>query len=398
MNNSIKKIIIDLKDVFESTKYIITNERNDKHNPVNIFKYQVGLFTIWMESDTTLNNYQIISDDFKVINNIITGSRNHSEGLNEYRDKDIFNIFMYFINKNIQNGILDNTRQFITLNEARQKHDLSIKILAEYENENNNSHLKSCKIINKKTNETLVQNPNEVYILTAISKKRLEDIQKSHRIIKEFYFDKLDTFEKDDIEKIVQAIGVWEYTALIKKAVRNTLEKKLAKRREPQKEVEIKRIERVSKPILTKKEYHEIKDELDSKFDFERMEPRIDVTLAPEEISHCIDLMNQLSFTDREKEIFLEKSFKKSREELLNIDSIMNLLQSQIEFYNINNETVNKAMENLELYIEEYKNVEDIIEKEEWYELIKDEIRIVNTFIPKTFEYEKSMLLQKRVN
>ena len=398
MNNSIKKIIIDLKDVFESTKYIITNERNDKHNPVNIFKYQVGLFTIWMESDTTLNNYQIISDDFNVINNIIKGSRNHSEGLNEYRDKDIFNIFMYFINKNIQNGILDNTRQFITLNEARQKHDLSIKILAEYENENNNSHLKSCKIINKKTNETLVQNPNEVYILTAISKKRLEEIQKSHRIIKEFYFDKLDTFEKDDIEKIVQAIGVWEYTALIKKAVRNTLEKKLAKRREPQKEVEIKRIEREQKPILTKKQYHEIKNELDSKFDFVRMEPLINVTLTPEEISHCIDLMNELSFTDREKEIFLEKSFKKSREELLNIDSIMVLLQNQIEFYNINNETVNKAMENLELYIEEYKNTEDLIEKEEWFELIREEIKIVNAFIPKTFEYEKALLLKKKTN
>ena len=55
-------------------------------------------------------------------------------------------------------------------------------------------------------------------------------------------------------------------------------------------------------------------------------------------------------------------------------------------------------MENIEIFIIEYKEATDPLEKEEWVELIKSEIDKINMFIPKTFLYEKTLLLQKKTS
>ena len=399
MDKSLWKLIDFLKEMFINTIPICKEELFSADRGLSSTTSAAGTIAMWLENDVFIQKHNIISDDLNFVIIVLDSITKYPSKYSniKFKNKEITNIVLSFVKKNIENGILDEKKAIKHLTNCITERPFeNMEEVIDVAHQKDYYH--SFKRMHTIKLEEITPNPNTLYALHIYEESRMEELRRTHKKIKEHYFDKLETYTEEDVEIVINALKIWQKAECIEDIVRETLLSKINKRNTQKQQIEIKRIERVSKPILTKKQYHEIKNELDSKFDFVRMEPLINVTLTPEEISHCIDLMNELSFTDREKEIFLEKSFKKSREEILNVDEILKILQNQIEFYSINNETVNKAMENLELYIEEYKNTEDLIEKEEWFELIREEIRIVNAFIPKTFDYEKALLLKKKTN
>ena len=397
MDKSLWKLIDFLKEMFINTIPLCKEEFFSSDRGLSSTTSAAGTIAMWLENDPIINKYNIISDDLTFVIIVLDSITKYPSKYSniKFKNKEITNIIFSFIRKNIENGILDESKEIKNLSSCITSKPFDY-ISDMYEIAQQKDYYQSFKRLYTIKLEEGQPNPNCLYTLHLYDKNRMEELRRTHKKIKEHYFDKLETYTEEDVEIVINALEVWQKAECIEDIVRETLLSKINKRNTQKQQIEIKRIEREQKPILTKKQYHEIKNELDSKFDFVRMEPLINVTLTPEEIAHCIYLMNQLSFTDREKEIFLEKSFKKSREEIFNVDEILKILQEQIEFYNINDDIVKKLIENIEIFIIEYKEATDPLEKEEWLELIKSEIDKINMFIPKTFEYEKSMLLQKK--
>lgn len=394
MNKSVDKMILCLRTLTERAKDIIDITSMENLEEFGMIGSAFALLAMWLE-DSTFKNFRVVSDDMLIFNAIFGSSKEDSDLSFQFKDKDITNILFYLIRHNIQNGILDEKKEIIDIATARADATKEISILELLSMKTQSTFFDTYKEINRIIMSKVTQKSNEVFLLKDQKPKGIKQSKIAHNTIKQFYLDKENTYTQKDIEIVVKCIKDWGLNEIIATAVRNTLENKLAKRKEPSKVIEIKKVVRVSKPIITKKQYREIMQELESKFDFERMEPQPYATLTPEEIFHCVSLMEELNFSFRKIEIFVEKSFKKAREEMKNIYIKIKTLKEKIIFYGIQNETVSDAMSNIELYLPEYENSkpEDV---EEWYQIIDTEIEKANAYIPKGYEYEKSLVFKPK--
>jgi len=241
----------------------------------------------------------------------------------------------------------------------------------------------------------------EESLLTEDEKKKLEEFDRysdlhpldiapvieAHKLIKEHYFDKKDSFDKEDVEIFLSAIKGFGLSDNIIDSFRSLLLKEISKRHRKNEVVEgplqVVSNPVVEKPMMDRKEYNLIERELRKYFDIRTME-----VVSPLDLDrqiYCIGLLIRLGFSD-DKIIDVLKIMNKDGYSYENPISMFVALYEKLEYY----EDVDGIKEAIEIMLGAMQEIMSIGNEdyEEWKEFLNDEMLSTLKLIPKTYDYE----------
>lgn len=238
--------------------------------------------------------------------------------------------------------------------------------------------------------------------LTEHEKKQLEEFDtysdlhpldigpviEAHRLIKEHYFDKKDSFNEEDIEIFLSAIKGFGLSDNLINTFRNLLLREVSKRQRKNEVVETP-VQVVSKPVVVektmmdRKEYNLIERELRKYFDIRIMEVVSPLTLDLQ--IYCVGLLIKLGFSeDRIRDIL--KIMNKNGYSYDNPISMFVALYEKLEYYK-DVEGIREAIETMVGAMTELMISFDV-DYEEWKEFLSSELNSTLKLIPKTYDYE----------
>ena len=238
--------------------------------------------------------------------------------------------------------------------------------------------------------------------LTDDEKKRLEEFNiysdlypldiapviNAHKLIKTHYFDKLDSFNEEDIEVFLEQLRSFKLSENLISVFRNLLLREVEKR---QRKIEVIETSEqvVSKPVQTpeptisRKEYNLIERELRKYFDIRTMEAVGPLTLDLQ--IYCVGLLLKLGFSeDKIREIL--KIMNKDGYNYDNPISMFVALQEKLEYYK-DVEGISEAIKTMVGIMTEITLGSDV-DYNEWEEFLSDEMVATLKLIPKTYDYE----------
>ena len=241
----------------------------------------------------------------------------------------------------------------------------------------------------------------EESLLTEDEKKKLEEFDRysdlhpldiapvieAHKLIKEHYFDKKDSFDKDDVGIFLSAIKGFGLSDNIIDSFRSLLLKEISKRHRKNEVVEgplhVVSNPVVEKPMMDRKEYNLIERELRKYFDIRTME-----VVSPLDLDrqiYCIGLLIRLGFSD-DKIIDVLKIMNKDGYSYENPISMFVALYEKLEYY----KDVDGIKEAIEIMLGAMQEIMSIGNEdyEEWKEFLNDEMLSTLKLIPKTYDYE----------
>ena len=236
--------------------------------------------------------------------------------------------------------------------------------------------------------------------LTEHEKKMLEEFNKfsdenpldiapiveAHKLIKEHYFDKLDSFDEEDVRIFLDCLSSFGLNDKLKEMFRNLLLREIAKRGKKvvnttPEYVVPKVIE--EKKTISKKEYNLIERELRKYFDFRTME-----VVAPLDLDtqiYCVGLLIKLGISDK-RILDILKIMNKNGYCYDNPIRMFVALYEKLEYYK-DIDGIKEAIETMLSAMGEIMITTDN-EYEEWKELIGEELVATLKLLPKTYEYE----------
>ena len=235
--------------------------------------------------------------------------------------------------------------------------------------------------------------------LTEDEKKRLEEFNtysdlypldiapviNSHKLIKEHYFDKLDSFTMEDIEIFLEQLRSFKLSNNLIEIFRNLLTREVEKRQKKEVVASVVEVKTVveTKPTMSRKQYNLIERELRKYFDLTTMEVVGPLTLDLQ--IYCVGLMLKLGISeDKIREIL--KIMNKDGYSYDNPISMFVALQEKLEYYK-DVEGVSEAIKTMVGVMTEITFGTDV-DYEEWKEFLSSELASTLKLIPKTYDYE----------
>lgn len=235
--------------------------------------------------------------------------------------------------------------------------------------------------------------------LTEDEKKRLEEfntysdlypldiapVVEAHKLIKEHYFDKLDSFTMEDIEVFLEQLRGFKLSENLIDIFRNLLVREVEKRQKKEVVVSVSEVKPVveTKPTMSRKQYNLIERELRKYFDLSTMEVVSPLTLDLQ--IYCVGLLLKLGISeDKIREIL--RIMNKDGYSYDNPISMFVALQEKLEYYK-DVEGVSEAIKTMVGVMTEITFGTDV-DYEEWKEFLSSELDSTLKLIPKTYDYE----------
>ncbi len=208
----------------------------------------------------------------------------------------------------------------------------------------------------------------------------------AHKLIKEHYFDKLDSFTREDIEIFLDNLRSFELSENLIMIFRNLLVRELEKREKREVVVSYSQESKQNKleeSTISRREYNLVERELRQYFDLTTMSVVSPLTLDLQ--IYCVGLMIKLGISeDKIKEIL--RIMNKDGYSYDNPITMFVALYEKLEYYK-DVEGIKEAIETMLGAMQEIMIVDDY-EYEDWKEFLGEELATALKLIPKTYDYE----------
>lgn len=392
MNKSIRKIHSILVESFNAV-LVGVYSYNDKVNTAIIS----GQIAMWLENNRGMSKHRIYFDGIDMLSRLCE--------VDEYEyitPKDITEIVFYCLKRNLDVGILDNDSKITGV-------PLHAKFISKVFNPQTllgsmmaSSYYESYKTLNEALFLEVEVKEDTLYDLLDSKIDNLEFKRGQYALIKEYYFNRLNSYTEDDVSIVIEALKQLGINEESLSAIRETLIARIIKRQPKKDEIYVSKVKVTPQPkqLISKKERYAIEKELAEYFDFMKMEPLAERVLTTNEIAYCIGLLEKLEVSQNRINIFMHKSFKKAKEAVVDLNIIFNELQVKLQFYGIDNEDVKNSLETIRMFMPEYlllrNSTENSEELKEWEEIIITELDNIKAYIPKDYQYEEAQILSLR--
>lgn len=208
----------------------------------------------------------------------------------------------------------------------------------------------------------------------------------AHKLIKEHYFDKLDSFTREDIEIFLDNLRSFELSENLIMIFRNLLVREVEKREKREVVVSYSQESKQNKleeATISRREYNLVERELRQYFDLTTMSVVSPLTLDLQ--IYCVGLMLKLGISeDKIKEIL--RIMNKDGYSYDNPITMFVALYEKLEYYK-DVEGIKEAIETMLGAMQEIMIVDDY-EYEDWKEFLGEELATALKLIPKTYDYE----------
>ncbi len=303
------------------------------------------------------------------------------------KNKEVFYIVFYLIEKNLGAHVLELTVRSFDIKKIENYNFSSYKYLNKdviLEMVRTEQYGRLASMEEEELTDTERELLDEFERFSAENPEDLTGVVENHRLMKEHYFDKLDSFDREDIEvvcDVFRKMGLYESYVEV---VRDLLESKLEKRSKKDSPIIVERVQvREKKDVLTDKEYNLLSRELRKYFDVSKMVVVEPINLEIE--IYCVSLMIRMGFDDTTIKRAL-KVMNKSLVQEENPIVVFTKLYSKLMYYE-NIPDIKEAVDNIMSYL-----VEMFIINDEDYEVLKEfigeEINKIQDSLMGTFDYE----------
>lgn len=385
MRKYIEKTLNILDELYEKItqdlKYNITFKNNAERLQAEITRHVTGAIGSWLIYEKEAIESKLIFDEISLIIPYIEG-----QNLNK---REYIDLIFYIVKRNIQSGLFEGT----TYDKSFTEKSLSTWENRIYGNEKVISNIKTWEsnfIIYCTVYKNAVMIPEAGTTLKRINMEKIpnytiEELQEYHMIIQKHYFDKINSYNEEDIKLVTEALFNLYLSESTCIEVYQYLSYEMKKRKTKKKVVIIndnKNDDKKSKLSLSKKEYNTIYNELLTYFDFNNMKPIKFLTL--DEIIYCLYLLQALNCHKDTMNNFLRIIEKYNKKQ--NPLSLYSSLYNKIKLYEEDSELSSKMLE-LESYLKEMfiTNDEDYLE---WKKLFNEELLEIINILPKNYNYE----------
>ena len=349
-----------------------------------------GKVGAWIKNRTLANNNNFIFNNFELVS--------LSFNKNELKDSEALNLIFSLVLRNIEAGILfekreihDETEQFISHLSNHKRTEIILNAV------NSGGYEGLTEIFKQTTLEAVTPTLFSLRLIDKANHFNLEDFRKKHKILKEHYLDKLDSFNIDDIDIIISTLKELSIDEELCNKVKNALNRILYKRtiREQKEKTRLEnerslteafKSTKSSKTIIPKKDFQVVYRELQQYYDFDNMKPKKFLSLN--ELIYCIHLMLKIDFDEKTINEFIESIEKENKKIQNNPISIFINLYNKFKYYEMDLNLTEK-IKRIESYIGEIFicSSEDY---EFWKESINEEVNDILISLPINHEYEVS--------
>ena len=181
-----------------------------------------GKVGAWIKNRTLANNNNFIFNNFELVS--------LSFNKNELKDSEALNLIFSLVLRNIEAGILfekrevhDETEQFISHLSNHKRTEIILNAV------NSGGYEGLTEIFKQTTLEAVTPTLFSLRLIDKANHFNLEDFRKKHKILKEHYLDKLDSFNIDDIDIIISTLKELSIDEELCNKVKNALNRILYK-------------------------------------------------------------------------------------------------------------------------------------------------------------------------
>ena len=299
--------------------------------------------------------------------------------------KECTYIIFTMVQKNIKAHVLEEDTIFVDINDVN---NYRFKTMSKKE---------ACSLILDKEirnlslqaemDPSLKEKIDEILSFSEKHAPNINHFRQNNAIIQSSYFEKINTFDEQDIKKILQSLKNMKVSENILKYVEITLKKNYQKRQEAKKEKTIiLKKETPKKTLLSDKEYKTLRKKLGKYYNL--YHNKLLKELTNEEMLYCLSLLYQLGVEESDIDNFLLR-YRYTTPPKRSENSIIDFL-SQFEKVNYyqEDEKIKEIKHNLLEYMSDIFVVDD-----EEYLFIKEEIEEeMNKFyylLKGNYDYEK---------
>lgn len=215
----------------------------------------------------------------------------------------------------------------------------------------------------------------------------LSYLKELHRNISMHYFEKIDSFDYDDVRAILCVLESFGVPKNMCDSFKYYFEREV-KKREPKEEVVIVRDfhKKLDENRITEKEYNLLNRELKKYFDLDDMYMEEPLTIDMQ--IYCVSLMMKMriSLDTIKKALKVMNRNNKNLSDSVNPIVLFNRLYGRLNYYSENEELVEAISQIMNFFQEIFICSND--DYEFWKSMIGEELEKALTFVPNTYEYE----------
>lgn len=293
--------------------------------------------------------------------------------------KEQFEIIIYFIEKNLEAGILtENNAIFYNIKNS----DPKISEIKKNE-ENKKMFGRYYTLLNKdnKLTDSELKEKEELEGYLEEYKVDYSEVIEAHKKIKQYYIDNEETYSGTDVNIIVDNLKILGVFDDVCEKIKCLLNNEISKRKNKKEQINIT-FETEEDRKQREEEKKEIKKELNTYFDFKNMTSIRFLTM--DEVLYVVSLLRKIKYGED-----TIKEFLKINEYELNKQNVITKylqLRSKLENYE-SKYAISEELNNLDSYFKELFIACDD-DYNFWKNLLNEELTKVLKYIPNTYEYE----------
>ncbi len=382
-SNRSDMMLISTLDYIEKVTHSIVNIFNDNHK-IDFFMKELRYVSRNIDVLELMNFHEcnmkseMITEDFGRLSLYLLNS--------PLKATESLEILMDFVSLNINIGLLNHSGNIVILNPSIiSKKGLNVEDISDL---SANGLLNS--LLNTSDAELSESDRNVKQLLLEVSKESMEDSDTScfltyHEVLRDSYLNKIDSYQTEDVDKIISSLGGLGVCEELCQKIRATLNRRLTKRSKKSSVNSYSNIKKQSScesKYLSDAEYKQIKREIGKYVDMHKM--KVKKVLTEEERLYCAHLLLKIGAS-----LGLVKSFfdrTKEKPDLENPIGFYNHTYDKLKFYEQKYD-LQRPLDNIRDYLQEI-----FITSSEDYQFWKDEIkRELDTVIqklPDSYEYE----------
>ena len=215
----------------------------------------------------------------------------------------------------------------------------------------------------------------------------LSYLKELHRNISMHYFEKIDSFDYDDVRAILCVLESFGVPKNMCDSFKYLLDKEVRKR-EPKEEIIIVRDfhQKLDEKRVTEKEYKLLNRELKKYFDLDNMYVEEPLSIGMQ--IYCVSLMIKMGISDAtiKKALIVMNRNNKYLSSNENPIVLFNRLFGRLNYYSENEELCESVKQLMEFFQEIFICSNE--DYEFWKSMIGEELDKALSFVPKTYEYE----------
>lgn len=215
----------------------------------------------------------------------------------------------------------------------------------------------------------------------------LSYLKELHRNISMHYFEKIDSFDYDDVRAILCVLESFGVPKNMCDSFKYLLDKEVRKR-EPKEEIIIVRDfhQKLDEKRVTEKEYKLLNRELKKYFDLDNM--YVEEPLSIDMQIYCVSLMIKMGISDAtiKKALIVMNRNNKYLSSNENPIVLFNRLFGRLNYYSENEELCESVKQLMDFFQEIFICSNE--DYEFWKSMIAEELDKALSFVPKTYEYE----------